>query len=65
MVVLAMNSRDISEEVNMLTAIMTHLSRGSKKRESIDEMIKVAGMKFEVNETTDITQAWNQACCSR
>jgi hypothetical protein len=65
MVVLAMNSKDISEEVNMLTAIMTHLSRGSKKRESIDEMIKVAGMKFEVNETTDITQAWNQACCSR
>jgi hypothetical protein len=65
MVVLAMNSRDTSEEVNMLTVIMTHLSRGSKKKESIDEMIKVAGMKFEVNETTDITPAWNQACCSR
>jgi hypothetical protein len=65
MVVLAMNSRDISEEVNMLTAIMTHLSRGSKKKESISKMIIVAEMKFEVNETMDISQARNQACCSR
>jgi hypothetical protein len=60
-----MNPIDISTEVNMLTLITTPLSRGSKKRESIGKMIKVAGMKFEVNETTDITQARNQACCSR
>jgi hypothetical protein len=65
MVFVARNPMDISDGAKILSVITTHLSRGSKKRESFSKKIKVAGMKFEVNETTDITQAQNQACCSR
>ena len=55
MAFLTMSSTDISEEVKMLTLIMTHLSRGFMKMKSISKMIKADGMRFKVNGTMNMT----------